>query len=79
MFPSFMFLKREVLCLRYSVIIISFQDTECYELKDELYELYSVFFLSGFGGLGVACWSLVPKFAGSNPAETVGFLGRKNP
>ena len=34
---------------------------------------------SGFGGLGVACWPLVPKFAGSNPAETVGFLGRKNP
>ena len=29
---------------------------------------------SGFGGLGVACWSLVPKFAGSNPAEAVGFL-----
>ena len=24
---------------------------------------------SGFGGLGVACWPLVPKFAGSNPAE----------
>ena len=34
---------------------------------------------SGFGGLGVACWPLVPKFAGSNPAEVVGFLGRKNP
>ena len=32
----------------------------------------------GFDGLGVACWPLVPKFAGSNPAETVGFLGRKN-
>ena len=32
----------------------------------------------GFGGLGVACWPLVPKFAGSNPAEAVGFLGRKN-
>ena len=32
-----------------------------------------------FGGLGVACWPLVPKFAGSNPAEVVGFLGRKNP
>ena len=31
-----------------------------------------------FGGLGVACWPLVPKFAGSNPAEDVGFLGRKN-
>ena len=25
------------------------------------------------------CWPLVPKFAGSNPAEAVGFLGRKNP
>ena len=31
----------------------------------------------GFGGLGVACWPLVPKFAGSNPTEAVGFLGRK--
>ena len=28
-------------------------------------------------GLGVACWPLVPKFAGSNPAEVIGFLGRK--
>ena len=27
------------------------------------------------GGLGLACWPLVPKFAGSNPAEAVGFLG----
>jgi hypothetical protein len=35
--------------------------------------------LSGFGDLEVACWPLVPKFAGSNPAEVVGFLGRKNP
>ena len=24
-----------------------------------------------FGGLGVACWPLVPKFACSNPAEAV--------
>ena len=31
----------------------------------------------GFGGLGIACWRLVPKFAGSNPVEAVGFLGRK--
>ena len=31
----------------------------------------------GFGGLEVACWSLVPKFAGSNPAEAVGFLRAK--
>jgi len=29
------------------------------------------------GGLGVACWPLVPKFAGSNPAEAVGFLRAK--
>ena len=26
----------------------------------------------GFGGLEVACWPSVPKFAGSNPAEAVG-------
>jgi hypothetical protein len=35
--------------------------------------------VSGFGGLEVACWPLVSKFAGSYPAEAVGFLGRKNP
>ena len=35
---------------------------------------------SGFGGLEVACWPLVPKFAGSNPTEAVGFLRvNKNP
>ena len=34
-------------------------------------------YVSGFGGLGVACWPLVPKFSGSNPAEAVGFLGKK--
>ena len=32
---------------------------------------------SGFGGLGVACWPLVPKFAGSNPTEAVGFFRAK--
>ena len=34
-------------------------------------------FNCGFGGLGVVCWPVVPKFADSNPAEAVGFLGRK--
>ena len=36
---------------------------------------------SGFGGLEVACWPLVPKFPGSNPAEAFGFLrvNKKNP
>jgi hypothetical protein len=33
---------------------------------------------SGFGGLGVACWPLVPKFMGSNPAEAVGFFRARN-
>jgi len=33
----------------------------------------------GFGGRGVACWPLVPKTAGSHPAEAFGYLGRKNP
>jgi hypothetical protein len=33
-------------------------------------------YISGFGGLEVACWPLVTKFAGSNPAKAV---GRKNP
>ena len=34
-------------------------------------------YMIGFGGLEVACWPLVPKFAGSNPAEAVGFLRAK--
>ena len=33
--------------------------------------------VSGFGGLEVACWPLVPKFAGSNTAEAVGFFRAK--
>ena len=37
----------------------------------------SLWTYSGFGGLEVACWPLVSKFAGSQPAETFGFLGRK--
>jgi hypothetical protein len=36
-------------------------------------------YVRGFGVLEVVCWPLVPKFAGSNPAEAVGFFGRKNP
>ena len=36
--------------------------------------------ISGFGGLGVARWPLVPKFTGSNPAEAVrNFTAKKNP
>jgi hypothetical protein len=32
---------------------------------------------TGFGGLQDACWPLVPKFAGSNPAEAFGFFRAK--
>jgi hypothetical protein len=37
----------------------------------------NILWWSGFGGLGVACWPLVPKFAGSNLAKAVGFLRAK--
>ena len=48
-------------------------------LFSSLFYIDILHFYSGFGGLGVACWPLVPKFADSNPAEADGFLGRKNP
>jgi len=38
-------------------------------LKYEWLHIYSS--SCGFGGLDVACWPLVPKFAGSHPAEAV--------
>ena len=40
-----------------------------------IYVYIYIYILYGFSGLGVACWPLVPKFAGSNPAEAFGFLG----
>ena len=40
--------------------------------------MYLYISVSGFGGLEVECWPLVPKFAGSHPAEAVGFLGTSN-
>ena len=39
--------------------------------------IYIYIYIFGFGSLEVACWPLVPKFAGSNPAEAVGFLRAK--
>ena len=47
----------------------------CYTYFGCLVILYIQLMNIGFGGLGVACWPLVPKFAGSNPGEAVGFLG----
>ena len=43
----------------------------------QLTNIIIIIAMSGFGGLGVACWPIVPKFAGSNPAEAVGFLRAK--
>ena len=56
-------------------------------IKYEKWQVHLIFIyyrvgvqMSGFGGLGVACWPLVPKFEGSNSAEAVGFLrAKKNP
>jgi len=39
--------------------------------------IYIYIYVIGFGGLEVACWPLVPKFASSNPVEAVGFLRAK--
>jgi len=47
----------------------------CWVNKYSIYQTVPV--LGGFGGLGVECWPLVPKFMGSNPAEAVGFLRAK--
>ena len=50
-----------------------------FELQQNMYDLV-LLQSSGFGGIEVACWPLVPKFAGSNPAEAFGFLRvNKNP
>jgi hypothetical protein len=40
------------------------------------YLYYSITLNNGFGGLEVACWPLVPKFASSNPAGRI-FKGEK--
>jgi hypothetical protein len=53
-----------------SGVICLFDDTYLELLSVTLSE-------SGFGGLEVACWPLVPKSAGSNPVEAVGFFRAK--
>jgi len=53
-------------------------NTKCTLPNPKILKIFVQYVLaSGFGGLGVACWPLVPKFAGSNPAEAVGFLRAK--
>jgi hypothetical protein len=67
--------SNKILCLRCFSLCLR-------KIRFDLLEL--TFFLStnvqccGFGGLEDACWPLVPKFAGSNSAEAVGFFRVKN-
>ena len=71
-------IKRLVCVLKPSRDFVISKSTKLYRISVQ----YSVLTLSisGFGGLEVPCWPLVPKFAGSNPAEAVGFLRvNKNP
>ena len=64
------------LCSNLSVHIDS--DTQVKERSSILRKkILLIRYAIDFGGLGVACWPLASKFAGSNPAEAVGFLGRK--
>jgi hypothetical protein len=59
----------------FSKIIYWRQESGLQVLHFKFFWLYED--LNGFGGLEVACWPLVPKFTGSNPAEAVGFLRAK--
>ena len=59
-------------------ILLAFITRIYHEARSCKCQIYgTVTLMIGFGGLEVACWPLVPKFAGSNPAEAVGFLREK--
>jgi len=69
-----------VMCLPISLSVYLVKSTNCDALQCVLSSSPNYLVpLSGFGGLEVACWPLVPKFAGLHPAKAVGFLGRKIP
>jgi len=59
------------------VIFCSVDRKKCFKISEKLTASSFKVEACGFGGLELACWPLVPKFAGSHPAEAVGFLGRK--
>ena len=53
-------------------------NTNYLSIQCNIHEDISEFIVDcGFGGLEVACWPLVPKFTGSNPAEAVGYFRAK--
>jgi hypothetical protein len=69
------------LCIANSPLTVKkfahFNRTSKYYYFYYYYYYYHHHHQSGFGGLEDACWPLVPKFAGSNPAEAVGFFRAK--
>ena len=46
----------------------------CRYYREQHYVCRDIHSISGFGGLEVACWPLVPKFEGSNPVEAFEFF-----
>jgi hypothetical protein len=65
-------------CIKFDRNIVRI--AKCYLLRHKMVVISgNAIGRNGFGGLEVACWSLVPKFVGSNPAEAVELFGRKNP
>ena len=68
-------MPNNVLNMSLSINIIRNLELMKFKTFKYLFILYTLY--SGFGGLGIACWTLVPKFVGSNPAEAVGFLRAK--
>jgi hypothetical protein len=58
-------------------IILNPWGTKSFAFRVALCLARFLFCIIGFGGLQVACWPLVSKFAGSNTAEAVGFLRAK--
>ena len=69
-------------CFRLHVSAVKRPSSGLYRASHVKYNGFGIkstvlYMTSGFGGLEVACWPLVPKFAGSNPAEAVGFFRAK--
>jgi hypothetical protein len=64
---------------RYSTGVLSLRCTRTHSQRTAGFYLLYIKHSTGFGGLEVVRWPLVPKFAGSNPAEDVEFLRAKNP
>ena len=58
--------------LKGTFMVFCLQQNNIFILKHIIYKQIDI-----RGGLEEACWPLVPKFMGSNPAEAIGFLRAK--